>query len=196
MFDFLKKKKSVSDLIFEKLNSDLIEAKFSGNWKLKQEIQLKLKWLEIAKNQIEIWKDLLPERYLNATGSDDVSALTIDEIVFPKELNDQEILHYKFSEIIFKDYGKVLADSGKYQKCFYKPASILPYPKDYIRRAIQFSKHCLKMENPLFSPPPNKKEILDNLGGIEAFLENFVDASEDELPSEMRENMMKGSEYK
>jgi len=196
IFDFLKKKKSVFELISEKLNSDLIEAKFSSNWKLKQEIQLKLKWLEIAKSQNELWKELLPEYYRDATTSDDVSALTIDEIIFPKELNDQEILHYKFSEVIFKDYGKVLADAGKYQKCFYKPTSILPYPKDYIRKAIQFSVHCLQMEKPLFTSPPNKDEILDNLGGIEAFLDNFVEASENELPTDMRENMMKGADLK
>jgi len=198
LFGFKKKEKSPFEIICDKLNSELHEAKFSGNWKLRQEIQLKLKWLETVKNQNKIWDEMLreffPKDLINMTDPKDVSKLSIDEIIFPQEFNDQEILHYKFSEIIFQDYGRVLGNTGKYHGCVFKPVSMLTYPKEYIRKAIEFTLRCLQMENPFFATPPNKDEIVNTLKAIEFHLSDFIDVSEKELPTERMENYMKGNE--
>ena len=200
LFGFKKKEKSPFEIIKEKLHSEFYEAKFSGNWKLRQEIQLKLKWLETVKNQNKVWdemlKEIFPKDLLNISDSMDVSKMDTDEFIFPQELNDQEMLHYKFSETIYKDYAKVIADSGKYHDCLYKPASMLPYPKEYIAKTIQFTINCLHIENPFFVTPTNKDEIISRLKVILVNLPMFINANEKELPSERMENLMKGNELR
>ena len=194
LFDFFRPKKSVFDLIFEKLNQDSLEAEFSGNWKLRQAIQVKILWLTFIKNQNAVLGVYLP--FIDKNNQIDVSSLSMDQIKFPEVLDDKEILDIKFAQKIYEEYGKILADSGEYQECLFKPASILPYPKHVIKEAIDFYIHCLVMDSPLFTLPSNKDELIENLEVINSALEYFLEVNKNELPTDKKENMIRGFELK
>ena len=118
-----------------------------------------------------------------------------EDAYFPETLNPKDPLHDKFAEKIVQNYGGVMANLEKYAKCMYKPVSHLPYPKAYIKKACQFLCKQMKSEHPNWERPANADEMLNNIGAIEAFLPNFIEIAEAELPTDTRENLKVGTEF-
>lgn len=178
--------------ISRKLKADLQEAEFSRNWEEKQKINLKLLWIDFLKRENEI----MTQGFGSGSNSQfDRQMRSGEDAYFPDNLNSQDPLHDKFAEKIVQDYGGVIANPGKYAKCIYRPVSLLPYPKQYIKKACRFIRGQLRSEHPNWERPANTDEMLNRIGGIEAFLPNFIEIPESELPTDTRENLKVGSSY-
>ena len=194
ILDIFKKKKSSFDIIRERLLEDSKLAEFSGDWEKRQEISTQLLWMEFIKNKDSIIHRELKVPKIYPESSESYLNQTASEIKFPSKFDLEEILHYKFTERIIQEYGSVLANSGEYQKCAFKPESILPFPKEYITLAFQFNYLILKTEKPLFVISENREEIVKKLRAAEVYLGTFLKASKDELPSVIGENVRVGFE--
>jgi len=192
MFDNFKKKFSLSK-ITKKLKNDLQEAEFSKNWEERQNINLKLLWIDFLKKESEI----MSQGFGLTTGhfQFDREVRSGEDAYFPESFDPKDPLHDKFAEKIVQDYGGVMANPGKYAKCIYKPVSQLPYPKAYIKKACQFLCKQMRSEHPNWERPANTDEMLNNIGAIEAFLHNFIEIPEAELPTDTRENLKVGTEF-
>lgn len=169
--------------IQEKANVDLTEVQFAGDWKLRQEVNLKNKWIEVYKTNSS-----------NGANSN-YRELSIGDIKFPDYFDNHDIVHFEFSKLIVAEYGQIVASPGKYQKCMYKPASILPYPKSYIKKSIQFVKHWLEENNLANTLEFDKNKMVEGIMAIDVLLDLFIDIDAENLPTDMMENMMKGSEF-
>lgn len=194
IFKFFKKKKSAFQLIQDKLRLDYLSAQFESDWRLKQEINIRISWLEFSKYDSDIYKELIPIHLRNAIKKEDVQSLKIEQILFPIKFDINDIRHYKFAEKIVYEYGVVLGNPGNYTQCIYRPSSLLPYPKKFITRSLEFNIDYLNNENKIFSTPENKENMLGTLRGGLAYLDNFLDVNEDELPIETVPNLHKGRE--
>jgi len=177
--------------IKKKLEEDLIQASFSGDWKKKQDLNLQLLWLKIIKNDVEVsnisGKNNIPERIYQIT------KLTENEIMFQSNWQLDNFYHFPLSQEIIAGYRKTLVDND-YK--VYKPESILPYPKDIIKKAILFTFDYLNHDKPLYTIT-NKKELADNLNAIRAILlENFVNTSKSILPKDAIENYRIGKQLR
>ncbi|MFH1292281.1 MAG: hypothetical protein ABIH87_03725 [bacterium] len=191
MFESFKKKFMLSK-IARKLKTDLQEAEFSKNWQEKQKINLKLLWIDFLKRESEI----MAQGFGFPNSSQfDREVRSGEDAYFPESFDTKDPLHDKFAEKIIQDYGGVMANSGKYAKCFYKPVSLLPYPKQYIKKACQLICKELNSEHPNWERPANADEMIKNIGAIEAFLPNFIEVSVSELPTDTSENLKVGSSY-
>jgi hypothetical protein len=169
MFESFKKNFPLSK-ISRKLKADLQEAEFSKNWEEKQKINLKLLWIDFLKRENEI----MTQGFGFPNNSQvDRKIRSGEDAYFPDSFDPQDPLHDKFAEKIVQDYGGVMANPGKYAKCIYRPASL----------------------HPNWERPANAEEMLNNIGAIEAFLPNFIEIPESELPTDTRENLKVGSSY-
>lgn len=189
LFDFIKKKKSRVQIIIEKLNSDLVEADFSSDWKLRQIINLKLLWINLIRNQDNLIAESLPPNFPNIFSGSKESELSVSDIKFPKTLDVNELIHWKFAEQIINKSNSIILSPNNFKGCLWKPESILPYPKDFIIDAINFTQNCLMMEKPLFEIPQNRKEILINFQNLRIFLRHFLDCDESELSASPERNI-------
>jgi len=169
MFERLKKKYSLSK-ITKKLESDLQEAEFSKNWKEKQKINLKLLWIDFIKRENEIMTKASGLSY--SSQFDNIR--NREESYFPESFSPKDPLHDKFAEKIVHDYGDVMASPGKYSKCFYKPASLLPYPKEYIEKSCHFFCEQLESEHPNWERPANADEMKNTISSIAVFISSFI----------------------
>jgi hypothetical protein len=52
------------------------------------------------------------------------------------------------------------------------------------------------MDSPLFTLPSNKDELIENLEVINSALEYFLEVNKNELPTDKKENMIRGFELK
>ena len=191
MFESFKKKISLAK-ISRRLKVDLQEAEFSKNWEEKQKINLKLLWIDFLKRENEI---MTQDFGFPNNSQFDREIRNGEDAYFPDSFDPQDPLHDKFAEKIVQDFGGVMANPGKYAECIYRPASLLPYPKQYIKKACQFICKQLRSEHPNWERPANADEMLNNIGAIEAFLPNFIEIPESELPTDTRENLKVGSSY-
>jgi len=192
MFDNFKKKFSLSK-ITRKLKGDLQEAEFSKNWEEKQNINLKLLWIDFLENESKIMSQ---EFGLTSNHPQFNKEVRSDEdACLPESLDQKDTLHNKFAEKIIQDYGGVMANPGKYAKCMYKPVSQLPYPKAYIKKVCQFLCKQIKSKHSNWEQPANTDEILNNISVIESFLPHFIEIPYAELATDIRENAKIGAEF-
>ena len=184
-FQSMKERKSMYFNIKKKLEDDLAQAKFSGNWRKEQEINLQLLWLKIIKiiESNDIYGGKKQENELLSS----LAELSEDEIKFPNRWILDDAYHFPFSQEIIAGYGKTLAEND--YKGLYKPESILPFPKDIIKKAILFTFDYLNYDKPLYEIQ-DKKKVADNLNFTKLILlENFVDTSKIDLPKDVIENL-------
>lgn len=189
MFDSFRKKFSLSK-IEKKLREDLQEAKFSKNWGEIQRLNLKLLWIDFVKREGEIMSKgfgLPRGTVLDRNIRDNEGAY------FPESFDPNDPLQDKFAEKIVRDFGGVMGNPGKYEKCLYKPISQLPYPKEYISRACQHLCKQLESDNPSWEKPEGVEDFVRNIRAIEVFLPNFINVPEADLPTDTRENLEVGS---
>jgi len=167
-----------------------MQANFSGDWKKRQEINLQLTWLTVVK-EVET-RDIFGEKK-----SDDETSLLIkltdEDIKFPKQWKLDDLFCYPFSQEIIAGYGKVLAEND-YEGMF-KPDSILPYPKDIIRKAILFTFDYFNYDKPLYEIP-NKEDRANNLDTASVFLDmTFVDTGNEDIPKDGIANRIVGRKF-
>ena len=186
----LKEFKSPYYRIRKKLTEDLVQANFAGDWHSRQEINLKLLWLEIVKET--------EGRGFLGNRKDDLllpmlSKLSEKDLAFPIswKLDDDRVK--LFAEKIIREYGRVLAES-KY-KGMYKPDNILPLPKSFIKKSIFFI-----LDYGSYNSAPtkfeNKDQLFENLNTQSRILNSyFVDTGDEDLPMETLGNMEKGKQF-
>ncbi len=176
--------------IKKKLEDDLMQATLSSDWKKKQEVNLQLLWLKTIKEVESL--DIFGKKKKTEENSL-LSTLTENEIKFPPKWQLDDFYYYPFSQEIIAGYGKILVEND-YK--VYKPESILPYPKDIIKKAILFTFDYLNYNKALYEVP-DKKKVADNLNAVRfILLENFVDASKKPLPKDSIENYRIGKQLR
>lgn len=193
LFRFVQNKKNSNSpyhKIQRKLKDDLLQANFSGDWRKMQAINLQLIWLKTIQ-EVES-RDAIGNK--NDTHKTSLLAkLTEDEIRFPTKWKLDDFYHFPFSQEIIVGYGKLL-DENDYK--VYKPESILPYPKEVIKKAILFTFDYLNYDKPLYELP-DKQKVADNLNSVKyILLENFVDTDKRELPKDGIENFRVGKQLR
>lgn len=185
-------RKSRSDSTYmkikKKLDEDLLQANFSGDWKRRQEITLQLLWLKTIK---EVETSAIFGRSKSQSERSILSKLTLDDIKFPVKWKLDDFYCYPLSQKITSVYGKVLADND--YKGLFKPDSILPVPKKYIRKAILFTLDYIDLEDPIYKVP-NKDKLVHSLNNCNAALYMFfIDTGNTELPKSGIENSQIGN---
>ena len=189
-YGYRKDKKSNDSLyrrIREKLESDLSQAKFSNNWKEKQKISLQIHWLDTIK-EIES-RDMLGQKK-EESESEVLSDLTEEELRFPSKWELDNIYHFPFITGIVGKFGQTLANN-KFKGVF-KPNSILPFPKESIKKAIHYLFDYLNYDKPLYEIK-DKAGYADNLNNLKISLYMyFVEGDESQLPSEGVNNVLIG----
>ena len=114
----------------------------------------------------------------------------------PQEIDLNDVLQVTIIDDIREKYSSLLADeSHPYAGCFYQPASILPYPKETIERALQSllsfvegREESVFLDSSLRSP-----EAAEIIQGSLACLDNFVDIQAESLPTDPQQNLLIGS---
>jgi len=163
-----KKNNSPYLQVKKKLEDDLQQANFTGDWRKRQEINLHLIWLKTL-NEV----DMSRETSLLAN-------LSFDQIKFPLKWKLDDIYSFTFFDEILSAYGKVIAKNAYGGLC--KPDSILPVPKNYIRKAILFNFDYLIIEKTIYKVP-DKDKYAEILGSGQVQLELwFIDTGNDDLP--------------
>lgn len=173
--------------IKKKLYNEINQANQTGDWKKRQEINLQLLWLktinEVDNGNIAGGKGQSKKYTLFNT-------ISLDDIKFPVKWNLDDLYCYPFAQEIIYAYGDVLAEN-EYEGMF-KPESILPVPKNYIKKAITFTFDYFNLKEPIYSVPDKIKRV-DNLNTIKVFLDlHFIPTDNDELPKSSAENYKVG----
>ncbi len=177
--------------IKKKLDGDLLQANFAGDWKARQEINLKLLWLKTL-NEVERRGVLGSKKDVNETIL--LATLSFDDIKFPLKWKLDDFYCYPFSQEIISAYGKVLAEND--YKGMFKPDSILPVPKSYIRKAILFTFDYFNLKKPIYEVPDKDKRA-ENINGVNILLDmSFIDTGNDDLPKSETENYKIGNTFK
>lgn len=94
-------------------------------------------------------------------------------------------------------YSALLTDeSHPYSECMYRPAALLPYPKEVIRQALSALLDFVegRRTSDLLSADLRDPEIADVIRVALNSLEEFVDVPPARLPTNPRENMRVGIE--
>jgi tetratricopeptide (TPR) repeat protein len=180
--------KSPYQKIKKKLEDDLLKAKLDGNWRKRQEINLQLLWL---KTLIDFeTKSMMGQKLVEESESSLLEKLSFDDIKLPTHWNLHDFYCFPFSQEILSAFGEVMAHN-EYQGTF-KPDSILPVPKDQIRRSILFQFDYLNLKKPIYLIP-NKDELASSLNEASFYLDSmFIDADNTALPKSGVENFFAG----
>lgn len=176
--------------IKRKLENDLLIAESSGSWKERQRINLNLCWLNTIKK--------VESNEFSQTGFTHQESLLINitftDIKFPSKWELNDLYCYPFCAEIISTYGKILAEND--YKGIFKPDSILPFPKNYIIKAILFSFDYFNLKTPLYNIP-DKDKLIDGLHTANYALYNFfIDTGTIELPKSAFENYNIGNSIK
>lgn len=194
LINFFQTKKEINSpyiKIKKKLEDDLLQANFSGDWKRWQKINIQLLWL---KTLIEVESRDMFKTKKDYGEKSLLAKLSFEDIKFPTKWKLDDLYCYPFSQNIISAYGKILAKND-YNGMF-KPDSILPVPKEYIRKAILFTFDYLNLKEPTYKVI-DKDKIADNLNEVNFILyEFFIDTENIELPKSSIENFEVGDELK
>ena len=191
-FNQNKRRNSLYVKIRKRLNEEFTQASFTSDWKKRQELNLKLIWLDTIRD-INM-RDIFGRQKDKSTETEVLAKLSMNEIKFPVKWHLEDDVSYPFSQEIIQAYGKVLSEN-KYRG-MYKPDNILPVPKDTIRKAIHFTFDYFNLKNPRYIVP-DKDERIDNLNVLKLLLQTtFIDTGAEDLPKETAENCLAGDQFK
>lgn len=91
---------------------------------------------------------------------------------------------------IRRGYAKVLSRGGEFADCVYKPAALLPYPKEEIRRALtallDFAEG--RRDSSRLDPAIRTPDVADTLRAALMQLNHFLDVPAEQIPREPRAN--------
>lgn len=160
------------------------------NWRDRQEYNLQNLWRNLKNNEETILREFDPLNKIRKK-QNRLSDLENVGYEYPSELDEKNLIHMKFCEEIVHDYGKIIEKPKGYDKCLYKPESILPYPKEYIRKALKYTCNILNEDR----NNPSVEMMITNIEITEMQLMNFVDIDEKDLPKNAKENLEAVKEY-
>lgn len=114
----------------------------------------------------------------------------------PEEIDLNDVLHVAIIDDIREKYSLLLADdSHPYARCFYRPTSILPYPKAMVERALRSLLSFVegREESAFLDSSFRSPEAAEVIRGSLACLDNFVDIPAESLPTDPQQNLLIGS---
>ena len=114
----------------------------------------------------------------------------------PAQIDLNEMVHVTIIDNIREEYSALLADQTQpYAKCLYRPASLLPYPKDDIRRALNALLDFVEGRRPSTALDVSicKPEVAETLRIALGLLDEFLDVPAETLPTNPRENALVGA---
>lgn len=185
-----KQKKSPYFTIKSKLEEELVEAKFKSDWRKIQETNLFLLWLKVI---AKVEKEAFSGAQKQEDEDSKLASLSEDEIKFPLNWDFESFYHFPLASEIISGYGKLLVEND-YK--VYKPEQILPFPKEIILKAIDFTLAYFNYDKPLYETS-RKEEFADNIKATRFILvENFVDTTGINLPKDGIENFRVGKQIR
>ena len=114
-------------------------------------------------------------------------------------LDSRNARHLEFALTAVADYGNVLDHKGgKWARCIYYPESLLPYPKTYLREALEMLLAVANGERPA-APGYSMTDIAEHKDSLEsglAFLDSFLDAPSGQVPTDPHENAAFGARFR
>lgn len=158
-----------------KVGKVIEEAERQGDYKLAQELRLKMVWSLVKEptgffriNQI--WHDL------------------------PERLDPMNDAHLRLVESIKSSYSTVAGyPEGEFAEVAFRPESILPLPKEAIRAALVCLKECVEGKGkgrlvPSGSEWLSDAEYVNAIEGSLINLDNFIDVPRELIPLDRLEN--------
>ncbi|GBD32400.1 hypothetical protein HRbin33_01364 [bacterium HR33] len=103
--------------------------------------------------------------------------------------------HVRLIDRIREDYSRQLADeSGPYAECWFKPAAILPHPKETIRQALNTLLDFVegRRQSPYLDQAIRSREVASTIRACLAVLDRYLEIPESELPTDPEENRKVG----
>lgn len=101
----------------------------------------------------------------------------------------------RFIDRIREDFSRQLADeSAPYADCWFKPAALLPHPKETIRQALNTLLDFVegRRDSPYLDRRIRSPEVAQTLRACLALLERYLEVPEEDLPSDPEENRRAG----
>jgi hypothetical protein len=114
----------------------------------------------------------------------------------PSELNPNDYHHLQLVDDIRLRYGELLADGGSpFADCQFKPNAILPYPKQYIGRALRLLIDIAeaRAKSVHLEPGVLSGEMVTTVKGCLVLLDSFLEVPPGDLPTDPDENAAFGS---
>jgi hypothetical protein len=184
----MKENKSPYRKLLKKFEEEKLIADFSGDWKKKQEINLQILWL---KTILEVENNLEQQSNTKQGVTYDINNFSLEDIKFISKWKLDDFYCFPFAQAIVDSYKKLLSEIG--HNAMYKSNSILPLPKNYIRKAILFLLDYLRQENPIYEVN-DKQKYIDYLHIISVDLDRFfIETGNTELPTTLAENRKVGN---
>lgn len=108
-----------------------------------------------------------------------------------KRFDLDDIAHVSIIDEIRDRYSVLLADdSHPYSRCMYRPSSLLPYPKEVIRRALEalldFTEG--RRQSHLLDASSRNSQVADTIRDCLDTLDDFLDVPAEQLPTNVSEN--------
>jgi hypothetical protein len=103
--------------------------------------------------------------------------------------------HVRLIDRIREDYSRQLADeTGPYAECWFKPAAILPHPKETIRQALNTLLDFVegRRQSPYLDQAIRSREVASTIRACLAMLDRYLEIPEPELPTDPEENRRVG----
>ena len=174
----------------KRLEEELNIAVKTDDWQKRQEVNLELIWLKTIKD-IES-RDMFSNKLDDSKVQLTLSQLSENEIKFPDKWKLDDLYHFPFVGNIIAGMGNLMQNS-EYE--LYKPISVLPFPKNIIKKAIYFTFDYFNYDKPLYEiPEEEKKKKAESLNDVKYFLIEFiVNTHETNLPKKGLENFSAGS---
>lgn len=117
---------------------------------------------------------------------------------FPERYDLDNSQHVALIDRIRGRYSHLMGyDNSPYAGCMYKPASLLPYPKPEIEKAIRslLSYANGSSGSRLLNPSIRNQDVVDQLEVALATLTMFLDLPPQDLPTEPRQNGVVGAAH-
>ena len=140
-----KKKNSPYFKTKRQLEDQLKLVNFTGDWQKRQQINLHLLWLETINEEVSTG---ILEKYKETDKTSRLITLSFEYIKFPLQWELDDLFGYPFTQKIISAYANVLAKNDYKKNSI--PDSILPVPKEFIRKAIDFTITFLNLEKPIY----------------------------------------------
>ena len=159
------------ELMASRLTERATQARRDGQHEVAQAMSLKAAWLQT--------KPLL--------GQDDP----------PDELDANDQKHLRLAGDIWEHYSQLLSDdTQEFAGCVFRPQSTLPYPKDYMERALDLLVEVGEghIKSIHFNSESIPADVVQAMKDARSRLDTFLDAPAGEVPTDPGENSKYGAE--
>ena len=113
----------------------------------------------------------------------------------PSRFDLDDVLHVAMIDDIREKYSALLADESQpYFQCMYRPASLLPYPKEAIRSALEALLEFIegRRNSAFLEESMRTPQAADTVLSALLHIDDFLDVPAEQLPTQPRENMHAG----